>query len=147
MVKHDIYTLEKFSHFHQLVLEKNKAKNAELFRKESEIVNRVIETIKNEPLKRAEDIRSLPKILKDKKAKKMYLNKEVDFNNALEKAKERHPEHTDSFLSNVKKVTHLLQSCNIKSIEEIKKDGSKKYILKSLYKEVKTFCKKVGIKI
>jgi len=128
------------------VLEKNKAKNSEIFEKEPEIVKRVIETIKDEPLKRAEDLRDLPKILKDQKAKKMYLNREVDFNDALEISEDRHPEHKDSFYNQIKKTTKILQDCSVKRIEEIKTDGNKKYILEKLYKEVKNFCKKVEIK-
>jgi len=146
MVENDVYTLEKFSYFYQLVLEKNKSKNSEIFQKEPQIVTRVIESIKNEPLKRAEDIRDLPKILKDQKAKKLYLNREADFNDALEISKDRHPEHEDSFYNHIKKITEILQSCSVKRIEEIRTDGNKKYILEKLYKEVKNFCKKVGIK-
>ncbi len=150
MVKNNVSTLEKFSHFYQLVLEKNKSKNSEIFEKSPEIVDRVIETIKNEPLKRAEDLRNLPKILKDQKAKKMYLNNEVDFNDALEVSENRHPEHKDSFYNNIKKVTDILTSCSLEKIEEIKEeiktDSNKKYILEKICKEINNFCKKVGIK-
>jgi len=146
MVKNNVYTLEKFSYYYQLVLEKNKSKNSKIFEKEPALIHRVIETIQNEPLKRAENIRDLPKILRDQKAKKMYLNSEVDFNDALEISKNRHPEHEDSFYNHIKKITEILQSCSVKRIEEIRADGNKKYILEKLYKEVNNFCKKVGIK-
>jgi len=147
MVENKIYTLEKFSYFYQLVLEKNKSTNSKLFEKEPEkILGRVIETIKDEPVKRAEKLRDLPKILKDQKVKKMYLNKELDFNDAVDMAKDRHPEHEEGFYNQIKKVTRSLESCPLKTIDEIKKDGNKQYILKQLYKEVKNLCKKVGIK-
>ncbi len=146
MVANNVYTLEKFSYFYQLVLEKNKTTNTKLFAKEPEkIINRVLKTIKDESLKRAESLRNLPKLLKDKKAKKMYLNSELDFNDAVDMAKARHPEHKDSFYNQIKKVTKIIQSCPVKRIEEIKTDSNKQYILKQLYKEVKKLCKKVGI--
>lgn len=145
MVENNVYVLEKFSYFYQLVLEKNKSKNSEIFKKEPEIVNRVIETIKEESLKRAENLRELPKILKDQKAKKMYLDKKVDFKDALEISEDRHPEHKDSFYNHIKKTTQMLQDCPVKRMEEIKIDGNKKYIFKNFYKEASSFCKKIGI--
>jgi len=66
MVKNDVYTLEKFSYFYEFVKEKNKSTNSEVYKKEPNIANRVIETIINdETIKRAEDIRKLPKIFSD----------------------------------------------------------------------------------
>lgn len=150
MVENNVYTLEKFSYFYQLVLEKNKSKNSKIFEKEPALIHRVIETILNEPLKRAENLRDLPKILRDQKAKKMYLNRGADFNGALEISKDRHPEHADSFYNNIKKITMILQECSVEKIEEIKEeiktDVNKKYILEKVYKEVNSFCRKVGIK-
>ena len=143
MVENGVYTLEKFSYFYELVREKNKSKNSEMFKEGSEIVARVIETIKDGSLKRAEDIRSLPKILRDHKAKKVYLSRQNDFIESFEISKMRHPEHGDSFYNQIKKTTKLLQNCSVERIEEINSDGNKKYILKDLYKEVNSFCKKI----
>jgi hypothetical protein len=139
--------LEKFSYFYELV--KNK-KIKELASKEPAIIPNTIQAIKENRFKRGEEIRDLPKILKDKKAKKEFFDDKVDFNDALETTKDRHPEHADSFYNNIKKVTTILQSCSIKNIEEIKEDiktdRNKKYILEKFYKEVNSFCRKVGIK-
>ncbi len=146
MVENDVYTLEKFSYFYELVKGKNNSKNSESYKKEPEIVARVIQTIKDGNMKRAEDMRNLPKILKDQKAKKLYLNKEIDFEEALDVSKSRHPEQGDSFYNQIKKTTKLLQDCPIGRIEEIKSDGQKKYIMKELYKEVNSFCRKIEIK-
>lgn len=143
MVENNVYTLEKFSYFYELV--KNK-KIKELASKDSNIVPNTIQAIKEGRFKRGEEIRDLPKVLKDKKAKKEFFDEKADFNDALETTKDRHPEHADSFYNNIKKVTETLQSCPVKIIEEIKADGNKKYILEKLYREVNSFCKKVGIK-
>lgn len=143
MVENDVYTLEKFSYFYELV--KNK-KIKELATKDSTIIPNTIQAIKEDRFKRGEEIRDLHKVLKDKKAKKEFFDGKVVFNEALETTKDRHPEHVDSFYNNIKKVTETLQSCPVKIIEEIKADGNKKYILEKLYREVNSFCKKVGIK-
>lgn len=143
MVENDVYTLTKFSYFYELV--KNK-KIKELASKEPDIIPNTIQAIKEDQFKRGEEIRDLHKVLKDKKAKKEFFDEKVDFNDALETTKDRHPEHADSFFNNIKKITKTLQSCPMEKIEEIKIDGSKKYILEKLYKEVKNLCKKVGIK-
>lgn len=147
MVKHDVYTLEKFSYFYELV--KNK-KIKELASKEPSVIPNTIQAIKEGRFKRGEEIRDLHKVLKDKKAKKEFFDEKVDFNDALETTKDRHPEHADSFYNNIKKVTKILQECSVEKIEEIKKeiktDVNKKYILEKVYKEVNSFCRKVGIK-
>lgn len=143
MVENDVYTLEKFSYFYELV--KNK-KIKELATKDSTIIPNTIQAIKEDRFKRGDEIRDLHKVLKDKKAKKEFFDGKVVFNEALETTKDRHPEHVDSFYNNIKKVTETLQSCPVKIIEEIKADGNKKYILEKLYREVNSFCKKVGIK-
>jgi hypothetical protein len=147
MVKNDIYTLEKFSYVYELVKEKNKSINTETYNKNPEIVDRVIETIKtDETMKRAEDIRHLPSILRDPKAKKLYLSKEVYFHDAYEISKSRHPEQEGVFYKQIKKTTKLLQECSVERIEEINSDPNKKYILKCLYKEANSIGKKIGIK-
>ncbi|MBA4349263.1 MAG: hypothetical protein C0415_04650 [Thermodesulfovibrio sp.] len=143
MVENNVYTLEKFSYFYELV--KNK-KIKELASKESTIIPNTIQAIKEGRFKRGEEIRDLHKVLKDKKAKKEFFDEKVEFNDALETTKDRHPEHEDSFYNQIKKTTKILQDCSVERIEAIKSDGNKKYILKDLYKEVNNFCKKVGIK-
>ena len=142
MVENDVYTLEKFSYFYELV--KNK-KIKELSYIDANIIPNTIQAIKENRFKRGEDIRDLHKVLKDKKAKKEFFNEKVDFNEAIETTNDRHPEHKDSFYFNIKKVTEILRSCPVKKIEEIKSDGNNKYILEKFYKEVNSFCKKIGI--
>ena len=143
MINNKVYTLEKFSYFYELVKNKN---IKELASKDKTVFTKSIQAIKENRFNRGEDIRQLPKVLKDKKAKKEFFEEKLDFSDALETTKERHPEHGDSFYNNIKKVTKSLQSTTIKRIDEIKSDGNKKYILEKLYKEVKNICKKVGIK-
>lgn len=147
MVKNNVYTLEKYSYFYELVREKNKKANKQIFIQEPQIVDRVIDTILNDKnVKRAETIRELPKILKDQKAKKQYLNNEINFGQAIERSESKHPEVGDSFYNQIVKTTKLLQDCTLSKIDEIKGDSTKKYYIKNLKKETENLCKKIGIK-
>lgn len=143
MVEHDVYTLEKFSYFYELV--KNKRIN-ELASEDPSIIPNTIQAIKEGQFKRGEEIRDLHKVLKDKKAKKEFFEEKVEFNRAFNTTKDRNPEYEDSFYNNIKKITKSLQSCPVKKIEEIKNDGKKVYMFKKLLKEVEKFYKKVETK-
>jgi len=134
---------KKFSAVFEIV--KNR-KMKEVKDKEPELFDKCIEAVKNNRFERAEHVRNLPKIIKDKSAKKMFFEEGEDFQDALDVAKSRHPEHKDSFYNQIKKVTQILQKCSMKRLEEIKKDGHKQYIIKQLLKETINICKKTGIK-
>jgi len=112
---------------------------------EPSLFDKCIEAVKNDKFERAEQVRDLPKIIKDKNAKRAFFDEGEDFQDALDIAKSRHPEHEDSFYKQIKKTTKILQDCSIEKIEAIKSDGNKKYILKDLCKEVNGFCRKIGI--
>ena len=143
MVENEILTLQKFSYFNELV--KNKSIKT-IALKDPSIITRTIKAIKEDRFKKAEEIRNVSKVWNDKKAKKEFFEENNEFEDAFGTSKGRHPEHENSFLNQIKKVTKALQNCSVKGIEDIKVDGNKKYILNELYKEVKHFCKKVGIK-
>ncbi len=114
-------------------------------KEESHIFDECIEAVKNNKFERAEQVRDLPKVIKDKKAKKAFFEEGESFQNSLDIAISRHPEFEDSFYNQMKKTTRILQDCSVERIEEIKTDGHKKHIVESCYKEVKNFCKKAGI--
>lgn len=148
MVKNDVYNLEKFSYFYELI--KNK-KNKELLSEDKTILPVIIQAIKEEKFSRAEEIRNLPKVLKDKKAKREFFNEGHCFNDALETTKNRHPEHVDSFYNNIKKITNIIEELLTiekmeKIKEEIKADPNRKYLLENFYKQVNRFYKGIGIK-
>lgn len=142
MVENNIYTLEKFSYFYELV--KNR-KIQEMASSEPNIISNTIEAIKEGRFKRGEEIRHLPKVLKDKVARKEFFEGKADFDDALATAKDRHPEHEDSFYNHIKKVTRLIEDCSVKRIEEMKEDPKKQYLLEKLYKQSRNLCKKIGI--
>lgn len=129
----------KFSAVYEIV--KNR-KMKEIKEKESELFEKSIEAVKNERFERAEEVRDLPKIIKDKKAKKAFFDEGEDFKDALDIAKERHPEHSDIFYKQLKKTTKILQDATVERIEEIKQNGNKKYIVEKLQKAVNDFVRK-----
>jgi len=133
---------KKFSAIFEIIKNKEMKKVRE---NAPDLFEKCIDAVKNDKFERAEQVRHLLKIIKDKKANKSFFDEGESFQYALDIAKSRHPEHEDTFYNQIKKVTEILQSCPVKRIEEIKTDGNKKYILKNLYKVVKNFCKKVGI--
>ncbi|MHA1881870.1 MAG: hypothetical protein ACTSUO_02360 [Candidatus Thorarchaeota archaeon] len=111
-----------------------------------DLFDKCIEAVKNNRFERAEQVRDLPKVIKDKKARKLFFQDGGDFQDALDIAKARHPEHKSSFYNQLRKVTKILRDCPVKRIEEIKKDGNKQFILKQLLKAAENVCKKAGIK-
>ena len=136
MVDNQIFDLDKYSYFYEYVKGKNNSKNASMYSQFPDLTKRVIETINSENIRRAEEIRNLPKILNDQKIRKEYLNYGIDFLEAVEDLKQRHPDQEDSFYNQIKRTTRILQKCSVQRIDEIKKDPNKKYLIKCLYKEI-----------
>ena len=134
---------KKFSAIFEII--KNKKMN-EIRTEEPKLFDKCIEAVKSDRFERATQVRDLPKIIKDKSARKMFFDEGDDFQDALDVAKLRHPEHKDSFYKQIKKVTKILQDCSVKKIDEIKEDGNKQYILKQLFKATNNVCIKVGIR-
>lgn len=142
MVENNVYELPKFSYFLELV--KNKKIN-DYIQKDPQILAKTIKAIKTNKFKKAENIRHLPKVLNDKIAKRDFIDNEVNFEDALETSKNRHPDYEDSFYNQIKKTTNLLEHCSMEKIEEIKSDANKKYFIKQLHKEAAKICKRADI--
>ena len=146
MVKHKVYDLDKYSYFIEMV--KNRGINQEVA-KDKTVKDKLIKTIKNNQFNRAEEIRDVYKVLKDKVAKRVFLEDGANFGDALETAVDRHPELDDTLYNSIKKLTgriSKLQAAKIEKIkEEIKSDTNKKDIIRRFSKEVKKFCKQIGI--
>jgi hypothetical protein len=134
---------KKFSAVFEIIKNRDmrKVKN-----KDPDLFDKCIEAVKDDRFERAEQVRDLPKIVLDKNAKKSFFDESESFEDALDIAKSKHPEYEDSFYSQVKKITKIIQSSSpIKITEEIKNDVNKKYILERFCREVKSFGKKIGI--
>lgn len=143
MIINNVFTLEKFSYFFELV--KNK-KLKEIAEKDETVIPNTIQAIKDGQFKRGEEIRDLHKVIKDKKANKEFFVGKANFNDALETTKERHPEYKDSFYNHMKKMTELLENCSIEDIDKLKDSGDKQYIVNKFYRACMSFYKKTGLK-
>lgn len=110
--------------------------------------DRFSEWVKDEKIPRAEAVRDLPVILKDKSARTKFLAGSIEFEEALEIARDRHPETTSSFYSKLKKATDAMSNAEVLRIrEEISNDTNKRYIISELYKTTRKFAKDVGIDV
>ncbi len=109
------------------------------------LYDKCMDAVKNGEFERGEHVRDLPKVIKDQKAKKAFFEQGYSFQDAVDIAKSRHPEFENTFYNQIRKTTKILQNSSVARIEEIKTDGHKKHIISNCYKEIKNFCKKVGI--
>jgi len=130
----------KFSAVYEIV--KNR-KMKDIKAREPELFEKSIESVKNGRFARAEEVRDLPKIIKDKKARKAFFDDEEDFKYSLDIAKSRHPEHSDIFFRQLKKTIKILQDITVEKIEEIKQNSKKKYIVDKLQRTVNNLVKKI----
>jgi predicted transcriptional regulator len=106
------------------------------------------EWVKEERIPRAEAVRDLPTILQDKSARQKFMDGKVSFDQALEIAKERHPEAVSTFYSKLKKATEALRNVEEARVrDEIDEDKQKKYIVRELYRVTRKFAKAVGIDV
>jgi len=131
MLKNDVYDLEKFSYFYELVKNKNLK---DIAPQNPGLYETAIAAIKEDRFEKAEDIRVLHKVIRDKKAKHEFLEDGATFSLAYQTAKDRHPENRESFYSHLKKASEDLRDCPMERIEELKSDPQKAYIVKDLRK-------------
>jgi hypothetical protein len=146
MVSNKVYELKKYSYFIELV--KNRGiKQYES--KDKEIRNKIIKTIKEGQFNKAEEIRDIPKVLKDKVARKTLFEEGTNFSVALEIAKGRNPEFDDAFYRHLKTTTNKLNHLTAKKAmsikEEIGQSADKKDIIRRFGRGVNHFIKQVGL--
>ena len=146
MDEHKITDLNKFSYFLEFVKSRKLKEAAESLPPSEELGRLFVGWVDNEEIPKAENVRDLPLILKDKKARRQFLEKKVSFEDAFEIAKDRHPETTSSFYSKLKRATEALENAEEMRVkEEVENDTDKRYILKNLLKTVNKFCRVVGL--
>lgn len=92
---------------------------------------------KDGKINRAEDVRKLTTILKDKAASKKFIGGDVDINRAEQIAIRRNPEEGDRFLKEISDLTEDIENLPINKIEEIQNDKKKLKIIIELIKKIK----------
>ena len=139
--------LKKYSYFEAFFLQKDLVKRAE---DTPEFLNQFVEWVREDRFKKAQNVRELPKILSHKKAMQAFT--ESDAEEAFEEANyilyEHKPEKVDRFYKKIREFRELIDEAELLKIkEEINKNKNKKAELHQCYKELKRFCKEVGLDI
>lgn len=139
--------LKKYSYFETFFLQKELVKKAE---DTPDFLDQFVDWVKEDRLKKAQNVRELLKILSHKKAMKAFC--EGDADDAFDEAKhilyEHKPEKVDRFYKKVREFRELIHDAETFKIkEEIKSNKNKKNELQQCYKELKRFCKEAGLDI
>lgn len=132
---------DKFSYFLEYA---KRAAFAKLRREDPKIESTVVELIKADKIPRAEEIRRLPDILKDKKARRAYLNRGADFQSALETAHANNPEEVNTFYRQLTDTRDALRNVPIMQVvSDIRNDNVKRTKIHYFLKQVRTFEKQI----
>lgn len=139
--------LKKYSYFEAFFLQKELAKKAE---DTPDFLDQFVEWVKEDRLKKAQNVRELPKILSNKKACKTFYesNAEEAFDDSIHILYEQKPEKVDRFYKKVREFRDLIKEAEVLKIKtEIEGNKNKKAELQQCYKDLKRFCKEVGLDI
>lgn len=139
--------LKKYSYFEAFYLQKDlveRAKNTPGF------LDEFIGWVKEDRLKKAQNVRELPKILGNKKALKAFYNEEEDkaFDEAMLILHEHRPDKVDRFYKKIRDFRELIDDSEVRKIkEEVEENKNKRAELQQCYKIFKKFCKEIGLDI
>lgn len=139
--------VKKFSYFDAFYRQKDLV---ERVRETPAFLDEFVEWLKEDRFKKAQDVRDLPKILGNKKAcKAFYENGPEDaFDEAMHILYEHKPEKVDRFYKKVREFRDLINDAEALKIKaEIEENKNKKAELQQCYKELKRFCKEIGLDV
>jgi len=148
MESHSVTDPNRFSYFVEFAKSRKLSDIKEYLPTGIALEDKFSELVKEDRIPRADAVRDLPTILRDKSARKKFLDGHVPFDEALEMAKERHPEAASSFYNKLKRATEAMSNAEESRVrDEVSQDQQKKYIITDLYKTARRFAKAVGIDI
>lgn len=134
MVKENVEDPKKYSYFEQLF------SNQEITRikthEDPDIQKKTIEAIKKGQLKDAKDVRKIPVIHKDKKAKKALFTDGEEISTVYHDLKSKNPTIDSTFVKACEELTRRTKQLKRKDREELVSDNRTFYIIKQLKKEV-----------
>ncbi len=139
--------LKKYSYFEAFFLQKDlvqKSKETPAF------VDEFVEWVKEDRFKRAQEVRELPKILGNKKACNTFYEAEAEdaFDDAIRILHEHRPDKVDGFYKKVREFRDLIKEVEALKIKaEIEENKNKKAELQQCYKDLKRFCKEIGMDV
>jgi hypothetical protein len=107
----------------------------------------IVDWINTESIPDAQSMRQLSAILTDPKVGPKFRSGILDFNDALDATKERHPEMASTFYKKIKNMRTTLDKARIPEIQaEIEKDKRKKATIEYFIKAVHRFEKNIDLK-
>jgi len=146
MEKDKITDTNRFSYFLEFAKSRKLADCKEYLPAGMDLGEKFSEWVNDGKFPRGEAVRDLPTIFKDKGARAKFLGGQASFEEALEIAKDRHPEATSSFYSKLKRATEAMNEAEPASVqEEVATDAQKKNIIRDLARTAKRFAKSVGV--
>lgn len=139
--------LKKYSYFEAFFRQKELAKKAE---DAPDFLDQFVEWVGEDRFKKAQNVRELSKILSNKKACKAFYegDSEEAFDEAMHILYEQKPEKVDKFYKKVREFRELIKEAEALKIKnEIEENKNKKAELQQCYRDLKRFCKEVGLDI
>lgn len=137
--------LKKYSYFEAFFLQKELAQKAQ---ETPVFLDQFVDWVKEDRFKKAQNVRELPKILSHKKALKAFTDNEPQdaFDEAKHVLYEHKPEKVDRFYKKVREFRELLGEAEVKKVkDEIEENKNKKTELQHCYRDLKKFCKELGL--
>ncbi|MFZ5995074.1 MAG: hypothetical protein ACOYU4_08825 [Thermodesulfobacteriota bacterium] len=139
--------VKKFSYFDAFYRQKDLVKRAQ---ETPAFLDEFVEWVKEDRFKKAQNVRELPKILQNKKACRAFYESDSDeaFTNAWIILNINKPEKVDKFYKKIREFRDLINDAEALKIKaEIEENKNKKAELQQCYKELKRFCKEIGLEI
>src|SRR3989344_2022428 len=145
MIKAKVNDKDKFSHFVQL---DSNDQIRQIQKKDPKIKEKIIKAIKNEQFKTAQDIRKIPIIYEDEKARKRFFEYGEPIDQIFHDLKSEHPTRGSPFIRVIEDLTQRASELTRKERAEIAEDLEQKDKIKKLARELKKLCselKKEGL--
>jgi hypothetical protein len=139
--------LKKYSYFEAFFLQKDlttRAKETPVF------IDDFVDMVKTDRLKKAQNVRELPKILGNKKACNAFYDNESDvaFDEAIHVLHEHRPDKVDRFYKKIREFRETIQASEVMKIKtEIEENKNKKAEILKCFKEMKKFVKELGLEV
>jgi len=144
MVEHGIIDKNKYSHFEQLVTNRD---IQEIKKKDPEVELKVIELIKEEKIKKAVDVRKVGDIYKHKEARKRLFNKKENIEQVYHDLKAKAPMTDSPFMKNVEELVKKVKKLKREEREGLEQNNRDKAKIEQLVKELIKLCKELNIKV
>lgn len=139
--------VKKFSYFDAFYRQKDLVKRVQ---ETPAFLDEFVEWVREDRFKNAQCVRDLPKILGNKKAVKAFYDNDPEdaFDEAMHILYEHKPEKVDRFYKKIREFRELINEVETARIRnEIEENKNKKAELQQCYKELKRFCKEIGLDI